>query len=304
MRALMALAAGAALLLSACLEEGAETTDGGEVMDSEISGPAESEAGPPAIPVKLYALDCGRIAVSDAAGFSDEHAYDGQARELVNPCYLIRHPAGDLVWDTGLASAIHDAPGGVTRGPFTMTLPVTLASQLETLGLAPADIEYVAISHSHSDHVGNLNLFAGSTWIADKDERDWMFRDEARADPAFATYGQMETAKTELIEEDATYDVFRDGSVMIYQTPGHTPGHMSLLVRLPGYGPALLAGDLWHLKEAREKRTVPVNNTSREQTLASMDMVEELARANGAKVIRQHVPDDFASMPAFPQPAE
>jgi N-acyl homoserine lactone hydrolase len=298
------VAACAALAFAGCLEETTDTTDGGEILSDESSGPAEGEAAPPAIPVKLYALDCGHLAVADAGIFSDEHVYDGQARELADPCYLIRHPSGDLLWDTGVASAIHDMPGGMKRGPYTLTAPTTLASQLEVLGLAPADIDYVSVSHSHPDHAGNLNLFAGATWVVDKDERDWMFRDEARADPAFANYSQMETAKTVLIEGDGPYDVFGDGSVVIHQTPGHTPGHTSLLVRLPGYGPALLAGDLYPLKEAREKRTVPTGNTDRAQTLASMDKVEELARANGAKVIRQHVPDDFASMPKFPMPAE
>jgi len=299
----IALAACAALAVSACLEETTDVAEDIAPAAEDVSGPAEG-AGPPAIPVKLYALDCGRIQVSDAAMFSDEHAYDGQARELVDPCYLIRHPEGDLLWDTGLPPTVKAAAGGATSGPFTLTQPTTLAAQLGVLGLTPADIEYVSISHSHFDHVGNLNLFDGSTWIVDRDERDWMFRDEARAEPAFETYNRMETARTELIEEDAVYDVFRDGSVVIYQTPGHTPGHTSLLVKLPGYGPALLSGDMYHLKEAREKRTVPAGNTDREQTLASMDTIEELARANGAKVIRQHVPDDFDSMPAFPMAAE
>lgn len=305
MRKAFAVSACAAVFaLTGCLEETSETADGAGPLEPGLQGPAAETAAAPAIPVKLYALNCGHIHTDNAAGFSDEHVYDGEARELVDPCYLIRHPAGDLLWDTGLPAGLKDMPEGMVSGPFKLTLSATLPAQLEALGLTPADIEYVSISHSHFDHVGNLNLFAGSTWIVDKDERDWMFRDEARKDGAFATYDRMETAKTELIEGDATRDVFGDGSVVIHQTPGHTPGHTSLLVRLPGYGPALLSGDLYHLKEAREKRTVPEGNTDRDQTLASMDLIEELARANGAKVIRQHVPDDFASMPAFPMAAE
>jgi N-acyl homoserine lactone hydrolase len=69
-------------------------------------------------------------------------------------------------------------------------------------------------------------------------------------------------------------------------------------------GAVLLTGDLWHPRESRERHLVPSFNTSREQTLESMRRVEALARASGARVIRQHVPDDFAALPTFPAPLE
>ena len=85
--------------------------------------------------------------------------------------------------------------------------------------------------------------------------------------------------------------------------PGHTPDHLALLVKLAS-GPVLLSGDLYHSREAREKRGVPPFNTSREQTLASMDRFEKLAKETGAKVIIQHEPRDIAMLPAFPQAAK
>ena len=122
--------------------------------------------------------------------------------------------------------------------------------------------------------------------------------------PNFADYATLETAKTTLIEGDGDHDVFGDGSAIIVQAPGHTPGHTVLLLTTAKSGKVLLAGDMWHLAEAREKRTVPVGNVDREQTLASMDKVEALAASSGAKVIRQHVPEDFASLPKFPEALE
>ena len=77
-----------------------------------------------------------------------------------------------------------------------------------------------------------------------------------------------------------------------------------LLLTTARSGKVLLTGDMWHLAEARKKRTVPAFNFNREQTLASMDKVEALAEATGAKVIRQHVPEDFASLPKFPKALE
>ena len=154
----------------------------------------------------------------------------------------------------------------------------------------------------HFDHTGNGNLFASSTWIVDADERKAMFSDKARAGEDFAGYSALENAKTVLIEGDASHDVFADGSVVIHQAPGHTPGHTVLLVQLPQTGPLLLSGDLWHLRESRERRLVPSFNVDREQTLASMDKVEALASATGARIVRQHVVEDLAILPAFPQP--
>ncbi|MEQ1492508.1 MAG: N-acyl homoserine lactonase family protein [Terricaulis sp.] len=253
--------------------------------------------------IQLYAMDCGHTAFTDIDMFADDGSFAGQSRELIVPCYLIRHPSGDLIWDTGLPEAIADLPNGFTAPGFPahMTVPVKLTAQLAELNLTPADIEFVSFSHMHSDHTGNGNLFAQSTWIADVDERTRMFDAEHRADPTdFNNYNQLENAQTRLIEGDADYDVFGDGSVTIIQAPGHTPGHTVLLVRLPNAGPVLLTGDMWHLAESRERRTVPRFNTDRAQTLASMDKVERIATETHARVIRQHVPEDFTSLPTFP----
>ena len=255
----------------------------------------------PAPAVELYAMDCGRAAFADADAFADDGSFAGVARTLVDPCYLIRHPEGDLIWDTGFSDAVADMPDGITVIGAHITMQHKLADQLGQIGLTPADVEYLSFSHAHADHTGNGNLFAGATWIVDADERAYMFRPEARADAqSFGFYNELETAETRLIEGEDDYDVFGDGSVVIIQAPGHTPGHAALLVRLRNAGPVLLTGDLWHLAESRERRTVPRFNTDREQTLASMDKIEALARETGARVVRQHVQEDFAALPAFP----
>lgn len=259
---------------------------------------------PPAPAVELYAIDCGRGEFSDVGIFADDGSFNGQARTLVDPCYLIRHPDGDLIWDTGFPDAIADMDGGLNLVEMgaRVTMDAKLVDQLAQLGLTPADIEFVSFSHSHSDHTGNGNLFAASTWIVDPDERAYMFRDDARADAqSFGAYSALENAETRLIEGDADLDVFGDGSVTIIQTPGHTPGHTVLLVRLPNAGAVLLTGDMYHLAESRERRTVPTFNVDRAQTLASMEKVERIAAETNALVIRQHVQEDFDALPRFPE---
>lgn len=262
---------------------------------------AENEAAAPA--VQLYAMDCGHATFANLDMFADDGSFANQSRELIVPCYLIRHPDGDLIWDTGFPDAIAAMPGGRMEIPAmgaTVVMPASLEAQLAQLNLTPADIEFVSFSHQHGDHTGNGNLFAASTWLVDPEERAYMFSDEARSGQAFAGYAQLENAQTRSIDSDA-FDVFGDGSVKIFQAPGHTPGHTVLLVQLPNAGAVLLTGDMYHLAESRERQTVPRFNTDRTQTLASMQRVEEIGHAANARVVRQHVREDFDALPRFPE---
>lgn len=250
--------------------------------------------------VELYAMDCGHIQITDVDDYADDGSLAGQARELVDPCYLIRHPRGDLIWDTGLPAATD----GTVWQTYAFSVPKGLDDQLAQLGLTPIDIEFLALSHSHFDHTGNATLFTRATWIVDADERAWMFRDAVRQHDDFAQIAPLERFPTRLIEGKGDYDVFGDGSVIIVQAPGHTPGHSVLLVRLRNAGPVILSGDLWHMAESRKNRLVPRFNTDRMQTLRSMDKVEALAERLDARIIRQHVAEDFAALPAFPSPLD
>lgn len=268
---------------------------------------AEAPAAPAAPAVKVYAMNCGQIDMKDADGFADDGSMKNVAQSLIDPCYLIRHPSGDLIWDTGMPGALADMPNGLnppTAPGVHVSVPKKIPAYLADLGMTPADVEFVSFSHMHFDHTGNGNLFAASNWIVDKDERDAMFTDKAREGEDFAGYKDLEKAKTTLIEGDATHDVFGDGTVVIYQAPGHTPGHTVLLVKTAGAGNVLLTGDMWHLATSREKRLVPRFNVDRAQTIASMDKVEALAAENDARIIRQHVQADFDSLPSFPAALE
>jgi N-acyl homoserine lactone hydrolase len=236
--------------------------------------------------VRLIALDGGRIQATgeDATSMSEDGAYDGRTLDMPVPCFLIRHPDGNLVWDTGMSRTRTDLGDWATPG-------ASLVEQLAALDLAPADIRFLSVSHSHWDHSGNAGLFAGSTWIVNPVERELMFDAESRASQAMDDYRALEGADVRLITDD--HDVFGDGSVQVIQAPGHTAGHMVLLVRLADTGPILLSGDLWHLVESRRYRRQPVFNTDHAQTLASMDKVEALVATERARVVIQHDPDDY-----------
>ena len=243
--------------------------------------------------VRVYTLDGGLVQATgmDAAEMADDDAYADRTLIMPVPCFLIRHADGDLVWDSGMSRTRTDLGAWARPGP-------SLIDQLGQLGVKPADIRFLCLSHGHWDHSGNAGLFARSTWIVNPLERAAMFDDESRQGQAMDDYGGLETADTLLITED--HDVFGDGSVVIIQAPGHTPGHAVLLLRLAGARPILLSGDLWHLAESRMHRRVPTFNTDRDQTLASMDRVEALVAEVGARVIVQHEAADFETLPRLP----
>ena len=249
--------------------------------------------------VRLYVLDCGHLDIRDLRMFDDSGALDGKSGTMSVPCFLIRHPKGTLLWDTGLGDAIADRPGGVELAPgIRATVRVKLVDQLRTLGLKPVDIDYLAFSHWHEDHTGNANLFGKATWILQRRE---LVAATGHTPPPFESLAPVAAwrhARKRIIDGDA--DVFGDGSVRILSMPGHTPGHQVLEVRLPQAGTVLLAGDLYHSRENRRFRRVPRVNTDREQTLASMRRFEAIAVRDHARVVIPHDPRDIADLPRFP----
>jgi N-acyl homoserine lactone hydrolase len=214
---------------------------------------------------RLYVLDCGQNVGKDQARWSPG-TNEGKPIEFSDNCYLIRHAKGLLLWDTGVPDAVASMPDGmvVGGGAITYRRAKTLVAQLAELGVKPADIAYVAVSHTHGDHVGNLGLFPTSTILIQAAEYDWAMGLPAK--PAFVA--------TQTIDKLAgDRDVFGDGSVTILSTPGHTPGHQSLLVLLPKTGALVLSGDAVHFRDNWEQRRVPSMNVNRDQTLASLERI-------------------------------
>jgi glyoxylase-like metal-dependent hydrolase (beta-lactamase superfamily II) len=254
---------------------------------------AAQSAPPPAL--KVYVLDCGRITSTDMRLFDDTGEYDGRPLVMPDPCFLIRHPKGDLLWDAGLGDRVADMKDGLPMLPgFTGRVSVTLRAQLQALGLDYDRIGYFAFSHAHGDHLGNANALTSALWILNEKDLAWVQRPGDRDAELIANYTRV---KTKLIHLD--YDVFGDQSVVILQTPGHTPGHQSLLLHLPHSGYVLLSGDLWHTRENFEGSHVPQVNFSRAETLASMDRIHHIMDRLKPRLVIQH---DLADFDALPKP--
>ena len=160
----------------------------------------------------------------------------------------------------------------------------------------------MGLSHSHGDHIGQASLFPQATRLVGKG--DWDVLADAKLTPNQAPIAPWLTGGSKLESLTGKIDVFGDGSVIILNMPGHTPGHRSLLVRLTETGNVLLTGDLAYFHENSDSNGVPSFNTDRAATLASLDRFRQTAKNLMATIIIQHDQRDIAKLPAFPQAAK
>lgn len=241
--------------------------------------------------LRLYVLECGKITdvTSEEFGF----AAGTLSSEMFSACYLVVHPKGALLWETGeIPDHALNADGtSTTERAFTVTKP--LLPQLEALGYTPDTITYLAMSHYHNDHVANANAFSGCHWLVQRAEREAMFADEPDTErngpilPARQFFCDLEQSETTVIE-NRDHDVFGDGRVVLKFTPGHTPGHQSLFLRLDETGPLILTGDLYHYTEELERDAAFVNHANNEIATTSRRALEATAKAEGAALWIQH----------------
>jgi glyoxylase-like metal-dependent hydrolase (beta-lactamase superfamily II) len=261
---------------------------------------ATAQAATPAAPVQLWRLDCGKIVAFDLDEFSDTRAYVGQHKDLTASCYLIRHGDTWMLWDTGLPKALLNHVPDPRQG-LDATLTVTIVDQLAKLGLKPERISLVGISHEHFDHTGQAADFPQAKLLMGKGDIDDMRGPNAEEGKPLTHWLGGGGALEPVVGDK---DIFGDGSVVMLDLPGHTPGHHGLLVKLQHKGYVLLSGDTAHFTQNYETGGVPQFNSNRADTLASLDRFKKLAANLHATVIIQHEPADIAKLPAFPKAAD
>lgn len=236
--------------------------------------------------MRLYVFDCGTLTPPDAANYHLTKA-DVSTINMSMECFLIAHPKGNLIWDTGAVPASRFKSDG---SPGTLRYATALKpfpAQLAEVGYTPADIKYLVLSHFHWDHVGNANAFASATWLTPRAERDIMFSNPPSPRTEPANYSALKNSKTVFITKDE-YDVFGDRSVVIKAAPGHSPGHQVLYLNLKKTGPIVLGGDLYHYPEERQRKLIPSTEFNGEQTAASRAAIEAFLAKTGAQLWIQH----------------
>ena len=252
---------------------------------------------------RLHILDCGQGHASDQSRWSPG-VNVGVPLDIVDNCYLIHHAQGYLLWDTGISDQVAALPGREigTGSALVWRKPKTLATQLDQIGVKPSDVRYIAVSHTHPDHVGNVDMFPTATLLIQKAEYDWAFA--ANGNPTFFASGVPRfSLEHPTMKLDGDHDVFGDGSAVLISTPGHTPGHQSLLVHLPKTGWLVLSGDAVHFKDNWDHRRVPGLNVDKDKTLASMQRIADLMAERHAELwinhdkvqsdTQRHAPDHY-----------
>jgi N-acyl homoserine lactone hydrolase len=250
--------------------------------------------------MKVWRLDCGTLRVDNLDDYSDTFAYVGRSSRFTASCYLIQHVDKYMLWDTGLPDRDLGLPlqgAGSSDESLSRSLPDVLAD----IGIEPEQIDIIGISHPHFDHTGQANHFPQARLLlgsGDVKALQVPGNPDARALAHwFGGGGKLDT-----IAGDK--DVFGDGSVIMLNLPGHTPGHHGLLVKLPRTGAILLSGDVAHFRENYLANGVPWFNSDRAQSLASLDRFKKIAENLHAIVVIQHEQSDIAKLPGFPAAAE
>ena len=244
---------------------------------------------------RLWALDSATFTVD--AGMLI-HGGSGTVT-IPMPAYLIEHPEGLLLFDTGLNPLAAEDPEALF-GPMASLLGLSYTRdqgvdrQIEALGYRQADIAHLVASHAHFDHSGGFALFPDATrWIG---AGELAFVDAApeHLRPFYLDADLGPARQRPWTEVGADHDVFGDGSVVILWTPGHTPGELSLLVRLPDRN-FVLVGDSVHLRAGIEQELTSPLDVDADLALGSIRRIKRAAAEADATIWITHDPEDWAA---------
>jgi glyoxylase-like metal-dependent hydrolase (beta-lactamase superfamily II) len=241
--------------------------------------------------VSLLRFECGTPQDPQPVNprFSDTYSYGDLKLQFVFSCYLIKHGDEYMLWDTGHA----------------VTMPkvapkVSLVDLLAQVDVKPDQIKYVGISHYHADHTGQIASFPKATLLIGAREWDAISAPKPAEGVNFKPFEGWIKGENKVEPQTLDKDVFGDGTVIMLRTPGHTPGHSSLLVKLPQMGAVILTGDAVHFHENLDSDGVPSFNYDRAQTVASLERIKKIASNAKATVIIPHDARDVEKLPAFP----
>ncbi len=207
--------------------------------------------------------------------------------------FLIEHEQGNVIFDSGahpgLATNPRERLGDEAENWQIQMSPEDCAvDRLATLGLSPQDIAYVVQSHLHYDHAGGIEFFPDAQVIVQA--RELAF---ARNPPVYQeglyVKEDFDFPGVRWLKIDGEHDVFGDGRIVVFPTPGHCAGHQSMIVRLNSHTVILLA-DAAYLIEKMRARALPAGGLlwSPDDMVASWEKIERLERELDAELIPTH----------------
>jgi len=256
--------------------------------------------------MKLYMFQCGILKTKKHLITMGRGI--GQPFDVPVPFFLIKHPRGNVLFDTGNALAVVNNKTGhwgavIESYDPVMTKDDYVVAQLAKIGVKPEEITHVIFSHLHLDHAGGTGEFLNAIHYVQRAEMQYAYM------PDFFQAGAYIRADFDkphlnwhLLEgyRDDFYDIFGDDKLRIVFTPGHSPGHQSLLVKLEKWGPTLLTGDSVYTEEILEEDVLPGLVYSPPDAVKSIKKMRELRRVNGVRIITGHDPVAWAKFNLAP----
>ena len=248
--------------------------------------------------IRLRAFSCGYL-TADKGLFLDGES--GSIRIPV-PAYLIEHPKGRVLFDTGLHSDLQTDPRGRIGGLARLFVPdfgpnEGVANRLTSLDVDPDRVEYLVNSHLHFDHTGGNASIPNARLVIQR--REW----EAGQDPDLCASNAFDSRDYDLGHAlqlvDGEHDLFGDGSVVCVPTHGHTPGHQSLRVRLES-GDVLLCGDACYMRQSLSAMQLPPTVHDRKEMLESLRRIAALEES-GVRLLFGHDPEHWRKLPQAPE---
>ncbi|GAA3137702.1 N-acyl homoserine lactonase family protein [Rhodococcus sp. (in: high G+C Gram-positive bacteria)] len=244
--------------------------------------------------VRMWALEGGTLTFDGAL-----LVLGGTGRHVIPvPTFLIQHSRGLVLFDTGLSPEAADDVE-TFYGPMSARVEMSFSDHqrvdrnLERLGFSTDEVTHVVLSHCHYDHTGGLHLFPNAKILVGEGEVAEALSPNSpfyRSSYRLEDLESMSDFDWNHLTED--YDLFADGSVRILLTPGHTRGHLSMLMRLDG-GSLLLTGDATHLRCGLEQIKPMGHDYSTNQAVESLYRIRRFADAHAAQVWINHDPDDW-----------
>ena len=245
--------------------------------------------------MRLHAFTCGWLTGPLGLFLEGEH---GRLRVPV-PVFLIEHPKGRVVFDTGLHPDVQHDPEG-RLGMLAKVFPAEfhagedVAARLAARGVDADRVDTVILSHLHFDHAGGLATLPNARVVVQR--REWEAGQDADRAQALSFAAKDYQHGHDLLLVDGEHDVFGDGRVVCMPTHGHTPGHQSLRVRLDS-GEVVLTSDACYLRRTIEHDHLPPQPYDRDGMLDSLRRLRALG-TGGARLVFGHDPDHWATVPA------
>ena len=236
--------------------------------------------------VSLYAFTCGWITMPLRSFIASEAKTPFR---VPVPAYLIEHAKGLAVFDTGLGVPAAEALNGMKGVAAEFDALADVGARLRAAGFDPGAVRFIVNSHLHSDHSGGNSALPNATVVVQAAEL-------AAAKAGGEAYeGGVFDAGHRVLKLNGEHDLFGDGSVMVFPTPGHTPGHQCARVKLQS-GPVVLAGDCCYMRRTMDELALPRLTTDPDQHLASIKLLRGMRDA-GDRIFFGHDPEQWASMP-------